>query len=96
MLSHFSLVPLLVTPGLPLPGSSVRGILQARMLEWVAICFSRGSSQPRDHTGISCLAVGFRNEVLVENWLTSSVKDRESALILRRYVVHGTFFALLC
>ena len=35
-------------------------------------------------------------EVLVENWLTSSVKDRESALILRPYVVHGTFFALLC
>ena len=35
-------------------------------------------------------------EVLVENWLTSSVKDRESALILRPYVVHGTFFTLLC
>ena len=35
-------------------------------------------------------------EVLVANWLTSSVKDRESALILRRYVVHGTFFMLLC
>ena len=32
----------------------------------------------------------------MENWLTSSVKDRESALILRRYVVHGTFFELLC
>ena len=32
----------------------------------------------------------------MENWLTSSVKDRESALILRRYVVHGTFFMLLC
>ena len=31
----------------------------------------------------------------MENWLTSSVKDRESALILRRYVVHGTFFELL-
>ena len=30
------------------PGSSVRGILQARILEWVAIPFSRGSSQPRD------------------------------------------------
>ena len=30
------------------------------------------------------------------NWLTSSVKDRESALILRRYVVHGTFSELLC
>ena len=30
------------------PGSYVRGILQARILEWVAISFSRGSSQPRD------------------------------------------------
>ena len=35
-------------------------------------------------------------EVLVESWLKSSIKYRESALILRRYVVHGTFFALLC
>ena len=33
-----------------LPGSSVHGILQARLLEWVAISFSRGSSQPRDAT----------------------------------------------
>ena len=33
-----------------LPGSSVHGILQASMLEWVAISFSRGSSQPRDQT----------------------------------------------
>ena len=32
----------------------------------------------------------------MENWLNSSVKVRESALILRRYVVHGTFFMLLC
>ena len=31
----------------------------------------------------------------MENWQTSTVKDRESALILRRYVVHGTFFELL-
>ena len=36
-----------------LPGSSVHGILQARILEWVAIPFSRGSSQPRDQTLIS-------------------------------------------
>ena len=35
------------------PGSSVHGILQARTLEWVAIPFSRGSSQPRDRTQIS-------------------------------------------
>ena len=37
------------------PGSSVRGILQARILEWVAISSSRGSSQPRDRTHISCV-----------------------------------------
>ena len=36
-----------------LPGSSVHGILQARVLEWVAISFSRGSSQPRDRTQVS-------------------------------------------
>ena len=35
------------------PGSSVSGVLQARILEWVAICFSRGSSQPRDRTWVS-------------------------------------------
>ena len=38
------------------PGSSVHGILQARTLEWVAIPFSRGSSQPRDQTHFSCIA----------------------------------------
>ena len=36
-----------------LPGFSVHGILQARILEWVAIAFSRGSSQPRDQTWVS-------------------------------------------
>ena len=37
-------------------GSSVHGILQARSLEWVVISFSRGSSQPRDQTQVSCIA----------------------------------------
>ena len=37
------------------PGSSVHGIFQARILEWVAISSSRGSSQPRDRTGVSCI-----------------------------------------
>ena len=37
------------------PGSSVHGILQARILEWVAISFSRGSSQLRDQTQVSCI-----------------------------------------
>ena len=38
-----------------LPGSSVLGILQARILEGVDIPFSRGSSQPRNQTGVPCL-----------------------------------------
>ena len=38
------------------PGSSVHGILQARILEWVAISFSRGSSQPRDWTLVAWIA----------------------------------------
>ena len=38
------------------PGSSIRGIFQARVLEWVAISFFRGSSQPRDRTWVSCIA----------------------------------------
>ena len=42
-----------------LPGSSVDGILQARILEWVVIPFSRGSSRPRDQTQVSCITGSF-------------------------------------
>ena len=38
-----------------LPGSSVHGIFQARILEWAAISFSRGTSQPRDRTRVSSI-----------------------------------------
>ena len=51
-----------------LPGSSVYGFLQANILEWVAISFSRGSSQPKNQTHfscISCIASGF-----FTNWAT--------------------------
>ena len=37
------------------PGSSVHGVLQARILKWVAIFFSRGTSWPRDGTRVSCI-----------------------------------------
>ena len=42
-----------------LPGSFVYGILQARILEWVAFPFSRRSSQPRDQTQVSLIAGRF-------------------------------------
>ena len=41
------------------PGSSAHGILQARILEWVVISFSRGSSQPSDQTQVSRIAGRF-------------------------------------
>ena len=47
------------------PGSSVHEIFQTRILEWVAISFSRGSSQPRDQTQVFCTADRF-----FTNWAT--------------------------
>ena len=41
------------------PGSSVHGIVQARILEWITIPVSRGSSQPRDRTQVSCIVGRF-------------------------------------
>ena len=52
-------------------GSSVHGILQARVLEWVAISFSRGSSQPRDQTRVS--RIGGRRFNLWANSLASNI-----------------------
>ena len=42
-----------------LPGSSVHGIFQARILEWLAISFSRGSSWPKDRSHVPCIAGRF-------------------------------------
>ena len=48
--------PTLCDPmGCSLPGSSVHRILQARVLEWVATSYSRGSSRPRDRNSVSCV-----------------------------------------
>ena len=43
-----------------LPGSLVHGIFQTRVLEWVAVSFSRGPSWPRDWTQVSCIALLYR------------------------------------
>ena len=51
--------------GCSLPGSSVLGILQARILEWVPTSFSRGFSWPRNQTWVSCIAGRF-----FTNWAT--------------------------
>ena len=53
MLSHFGSVLLCDSMDCSLPGSSVHGIVQAKMLEWVAMPSSRASSWPRDQICIS-------------------------------------------
>ena len=54
-LKSFSRVRLCDPIDCSLPGSSVHGIFQAIVLEWIAISFSRGSSQPRARTRVSCI-----------------------------------------
>ena len=58
------------------PGSSVHGILQASILEWVAISFSRGSSQSKNRTQVSCIVGRF-----FTNWAT-----REAPRIGREHI----------
>ena len=64
----------------------VHEILQARILEWVAFPFSRGSSQPRDQTQVSRIASGF-----FTNWAMreSTVKKRSEVLYLSVYQRYG-------
>ena len=50
--------------------STVYGILQARLLEWVAFSFSRVSSQPRNKTQVSCIAGGF-----FTSWATKKAQE---------------------
>ena len=50
---EFEAVPLTLEA---MPGSSIHGILQARILEWAAVLSPRGSSRPRDQSCISCVS----------------------------------------
>ena len=58
------------------PGSSVHGIFQARILEWVAISFSRRSSWPRDWTWVSCI-VGRHFTI----WATREVPNSRAQML---------------
>ena len=74
MLSHFSHVWLFCGPlDCSPPGSSIHGVLQARILEWVAIPFSRRSSWLRDQTQVSRTAGGF-----FTIWATTEAQDPQT------------------
>ena len=66
-------------------GYSVHGIIQARILEWVAIPFSRRSSQPRDRTQVSCIAGRFFTV-----WAT-----REAQMYTNTFSPKGLYFHFL-
>ena len=63
-----------------LPGSSVHGILQARILEWVAFPFSRGSSQPRDWTQVARIVGIFTIWATREALRLRSIKEKEGTV----------------
>ena len=58
------------------PGSSVHGILQERILHWVAISLSRGSSLPRNWTWISCIG-----RQILYHWANTPKKKKKSKII---------------
>ena len=80
------------------PGSSVHSISQARVLEWVAITFSRGSSRPRDQTQVSRMAGKF---FTVWAPRKSSSEDHRSyyehqllSVFRATYILFGSFYVL--
>ena len=72
------------------PGSSIHPFFQARILEWVAISFSRGSSWPRDRTPVSRVA-GRRFTI----WTTREAPFRCIDMSCCLFIYHFTFGLLL-
>ena len=72
------------------PGSSVHGILQARILEWIAILSSRGFSWPRDWTLVSCIAVRFFTLWATgKSWKVKVAQLCSTLCDPMNYIVHG-------
>ena len=73
------------------PDTCVHGILQARILEWVAVYFSRGSSQPRDRTHISCIvgllcALWIVVQLMSCVWLCNSMDSSTPGFLVLHYL----------
>ena len=66
----------------------VHGILQARILEWVSIPFSKGSSQPRDQTQLSHVGGGF-----FTSWAPREAQNRRYSFILQSKELR---FSVIC
>ena len=69
-----------------LPGSTVHGIFQARILEWVAVSFSRGPSWPRDQTHIVCISKWILYHWVTREALSTTCKVGLKQMINRKYL----------
>ena len=94
LLSHFSYVQLFLTLWtIACQGSTVHGILQSRILEWVAMSSSRGSPRPRDWTCISCTTGGFFTVELLGKPVTMAIiKESTNNKCWRSCGVKGALF----
>ena len=82
-----------------LSGSSVLGIFQARISEWIALSSCRGSSRPRDQTRVSC--VSCTAEGLFTRWAIREARDSEMSVspiffLLLIFILCCTVFHLQC
>ena len=86
------------------PDSSVRGILQARILEWVAMPFSRGSIHPRDQTQVSSTAGRlFTNCAnrephigLYVNNISIKLEEKQNTAVLSRHITSHLVTYVVC
>ena len=74
-----------------LSGSSVCGIFQARILGWVIIPFSRGSSWPRDWTGVCCIAGRFLTLWAMREALLKCIYQTINRIYVSRMVLYLAF-----
>ena len=82
------------------PCSYVHGILQARILEWVAVSFSRGSSGPRDQTQVSRIAgrrfnLWATREARKMRWTHLKINNKDFLLLFMLLLVNGNFWKSL-
>ena len=92
LLSQSAVSDSLQPHGHSLPGSSVHEILQARILEWVAISFSRGSFQSRNQTHVSCIScIGRKILYCCAIWVAQMklIACKQEAGVLERLLCPG-------
>ena len=96
MLSHSVMCDSLLPPECSPQVSSVHGILQARILEWIAISFSRGSSPPRDRTLVFCtFCIGWWTLYHCAAWETQFLEERKKMFSSLAQLLEASYSLML-